>query len=256
MQNLSCYVGIDPSATLPISVTKGCPLKCAHCGGHYVKHMIHVSEIEKYAEKYKSFLVSGGMLPNGEIPFEKYLEFLKTVKEKYNLTYNFHIGFPEKPPFELENVADVISFDFYGDENVLKQIYGIERTPEQILQSVLPLNVKKVPHITIGVLCGKTSHEYTALEMLSKYFSSIVLNIFIPTPNTVFQNCPVPDIDDVVKVFEKARELFENVVLGCMHPKGEYRRELQRRLSERVDFIVKPVNKSYDKIGCCSFYVK
>ncbi|AMW33803.2 radical SAM protein [Fervidobacterium islandicum] len=250
------FIGIDPSATLSVSVTKGCPLNCAHCGGHYLKHMVQVEDLEKYAEKYKSFLISGGMLPNGEIPFGKYISFLKELKEKYGLKYNFHIGFPLNPPYEIEEVADVVSFDFYADKDVLKEIYGIEREPEQILDAVLPLKVQKVPHITIGVLCGKISHEGKALEVLSEYFESVVLNVFIPTPLTRYANCQPPEIDEVEKIFEKASKLFNNVVLGCMHPRGEYRKQLQERIQRHAGFIVKPTDRTYDYHGCCSFYVK
>jgi len=249
-------VKIDPSATLSISVTKSCPMNCAHCGGHYVKHMIHVEELEKYVEKYKSFLISGGMLPNGEIPFGPYIKYLKFLKEKYGLKYNFHIGFPKEPPVEIEEIADVVSFDFFADKNVLKEVYGIEREPEEILNSVLPLKVKKVPHVTVGILCGKISHEVRALEILSKYFESVVLNIFIPTANTKYANCQPPSIDDVEELFKVASGLFEDVVLGCMHPKGEYRKALQERIAKYVGFIVKPTDRKYDIPGCCSFYVK
>lgn len=253
--NKGLFIGIDPSTTLSVSVTRGCPLNCAHCGGHYLKHMIYVEELEKYVDRYKSFLVSGGMLPNGEIPFGRYISYLKELKEKYGLKYNFHIGFPLQPPYEIEEVADVVSFDFYADRNVLREVYGIEREPEQILNAVLPLKVKKVPHITIGVLCGKISHEEKAVEILSKYFESIVLNVFIPTPLTKYANCQPPRIDDVEIIFAKASDLFKNVVLGCMHPKGEYRRMLQERIQKYAGFIVKPTTKSYDYHGCCSFYV-
>ncbi|WP_448375188.1 radical SAM protein [Fervidobacterium sp.] len=247
---------IDPSATLSISVTKGCPMNCAHCGGHYVKHMIHVKEMEKYVEKYKSFLISGGMLPNGEIPFGEYIEYLKSLKERYNLKYNFHVGFPKEPPFEIEEIADVISFDFFADSDVIKEVYGIERAPEEILRSVLPLKVEKVPHITIGILCGKISHEKRALEILSKYFNSVVLNVFIPTANTKYENCQPPELDEVEEIFKSASELFKNVVLGCMHPKGEYRKRMQERFGKYVGFIVKPTDRMYNKFGCCSFHVK
>ncbi|MGC8819830.1 MAG: radical SAM protein [Fervidobacterium sp.] len=230
-------------------------MNCSHCGGHYITHMIHVDDIEKYVDKYKSFLISGGMFPNGEIPFKPYLGKLRDLKEKYELKYNFHIGFPINPPLELENVADVISFDFFADRQVLRELYGIERTAEQILNSVCPLKVKKVPHVTIGVICGKITHEPKAIEMLSEHFDSIVLNVFVPTKNTKYENCNPPDIGDVELVFELASKSFESVTLGCMQPKGEYRRKLQEIVANYANFIVKPVNKNYVLSGCCAFHM-
>ncbi|MCX7653574.1 MAG: radical SAM protein [Fervidobacterium sp.] len=248
-------VGIFPANTLPVTVTRSCPLNCAHCKAHYLKHMVHVENIEKYIDKYSSFLISGGMSYSGEIPFKPHMEKLRSLKEKYNIKYNFHIGFPQKPPFEIEKVADVVSFDFFGDEKVLEEVYGLRRETTQILDSLIPLNVKKIPHVTIGILCGKITHEYVALEVLSKHFKSIVLNVFIPTPGTKFEHCTPPPIEQVVEIFEYASKNFENVVLGCMQPKGEYRKALQEAVSKYTDYIVKPVSKDYKYNGCCSFYL-
>uniref|UniRef100_A0A7C5U4D3 Radical SAM protein n=1 Tax=Fervidobacterium nodosum TaxID=2424 RepID=A0A7C5U4D3_9BACT len=254
--NFSEPTGIFPGSTLSVSVTKSCPLNCAHCNGRYLEHMVHIDDIEKYVDRYNSFLISGGMLPNGEIPFKPYIDKLKALKERYNLKYNFHIGFPKNPPHEIEVVADVVSFDFFADKNVLKEIYEIEREPEEILNSVKPLKVKKVPHITVGVLCGKITHEYKAIEILSEHFESIVLNVFIPTKGTKFENCEAPSIEEVGEVFKYANKYFKDIVLGCMQPKGEYRKHLQEIVAKYANFIVKPVNKNYKYNGCCSFYVR
>ncbi|ABS61535.1 MULTISPECIES: radical SAM protein [Fervidobacterium] len=247
-------IGIDPSSTLPISVTKSCPMNCGHCGGHYIKHMVHIDDIEKYLDRYNSFLVSGGMFPSGEIPFKPYLEKLRQLKETHDLKYNFHIGFPKNPPYELEGIADVISFDFFGDKDVLKELYGIDRTPEEILDSILPLNVKKVPHVTIGVICGKITHEPKAIDILSEYFNSIVLNIFIPTTGTKYSDCQPPLLEEVEKIFDLASKKFEKITLGCMQPKGDYRKKLQEIVSNYANFIVKPFDKNYAFDGCCAFY--
>lgn len=258
IRTIKSPVGISPSKTLSVTVTKSCPFKCAHCNSHYLEHMVHIEElisnIEEFAKNYSSFLISGGMLLNGEIPFGPYIAKLKFLKEKYNIRYNFHIGFPKRILYELEGIADVVSFDFYGDSEVLRSIYGIEREPEDIIKALLPLNVKKVPHITVGVMCGKATHEYKAIEILSEYFESVVLNVFIPTIGTKFENCPPPSLCDVEKVFEHASKHFKHVVLGCMQPKGDYRRQLQSLISKYVDFIVKPLDRKYTHYDCCSFY--
>jgi len=255
-------VRIDPSATLSITVTKGCAMNCPHCGGHYLKHMIYVDDMEKHVGKYSSFLISGGMLSDGRIPFEEYMLKLYALKQRYNLKYNFHIGFPENTPFEIESLADVVSFDVFGDSTVLESIYNISRTPQEIIETVMPLEVKKVPHITIGIMGGVITHEYKAIDMLSNYFDTVVLNVFIPTARTEFQGCTPPTIEEVEKVFRYASEKVENVVLGCMYPRGEYRKRLQEKIREYIGFLVKPVEKSnnlgdntYDFYGCCAFRV-
>jgi len=243
---------VNPSGTLPISVTNSCPMNCKHCGGIYIKSMVHISNIEKYIGKYNSFLISGGMTKDGIIPFKQYIPKLYDLKEKYNLIYNFHIGFPKNPPYEIEKVADVVSFDFFSDKEVLQEIYGITRTPNEILNSVLPLKTPKVPHVTIGILCGKITHELSSIKILSQYFDTIVLNILIPTRKTVFEKCSPPKIDEVKDIFKEASKRFKSVILGCMHPHGKYREKLLKNISNYLDVFVNSASKEFDFKGCCS----
>lgn len=98
----------------------------------------------------------------------------------------------------------------------------------------------------------------------------MVLNVFIPTAQTRFQDCTPPRLEEVEEVFKYASERLENVVFGCMQPRGEYRKRLQEEVQKYVDFLVKPVNKSvdtsnnsndkindkiHDFCGCCAFRV-
>ena len=245
---------IDTSYVVPVSVTGNfCPMNCKHCRGIYLKHMVRVEEMESFARSgRKVFLISGGMLPNGEIPFKPHEEVLRDLKERFSLLYNFHIGFPKKKPEVVERLADVVSADFYADSEVLKEVYGIRRDPDEILDVMLSFETPVVPHITIGALCGKLTHEYDALDVLSKHFRSVVLNVFVPTPLTAYENCPPPSVDDVVELFMYARERFERVILGCMQPRGSYRKRLQSRLGF-VYAITKPVLEGERTHNCCAF---
>jgi hypothetical protein len=215
--------------------------------------MISVEEIPVYVEKgYRSFLISGGMLPDGSIPFDRHENELREYKKKYDLLYNFHVGFQKSQL--ARDLADVVSMDFFGDSAVLKKIYRLNLTPEDIL-NISRFYRKVVFHITIGILGGQISHEEKALEILSKETDSIVLNVFIPTPNTRFGESPPPDLKEVLRIFEKARKLFKTVVLGCMQPKGLYRRDLQNIVKDLVDVVTKPVDGSGKFKGCCAFAI-
>ncbi len=248
---------VDPSKTIPVSVTGShCSLNCPHCGGKYLSHMIKPEEMEAYIKKgYRSFLISGGMLPNGEIPFDPFLEHFRRLKEKYGLLYNFHIGFPKKFPSQIDELADVVSLDFFGDPKILRSIYSLERKLNDLLELASRFSKPVVPHVTIGIFKGEITHEFKALKILSEYFDTIVLNVFIPTPGTPFGAFPPPDIKDVKEVFKKARKLFKRVILGCMQPRGSYRKRLQEEVKDLVDVIVKPVIKvEGEKFeGCCAF---
>lgn len=247
---------VDPIATIPVSVTGStCSLECKHCGAHYLSHMKSIEDMKVLASKgVKSFLISGGVLKNGEIPFSSYTDLLDELKRKYQLKYNFHIGFPHKLAEEIEKVADVISFDFFGDSQILEKVYSLRRDPATQISMIKSLSVPAVPHITVGILCGKITHEFQSLKMLSNYFDSVVLNVFIPTQGTAFENCFPPDLEEVERVFKYASSRFSKVALGCMQPKGSYRKKLQNMVSQYVDIIVKPVKKNQpDFLGCCSF---
>ncbi|RKX41189.1 MAG: radical SAM protein [Thermotogae bacterium] len=248
---------VDPSKTIPISVTGSrCPLNCPHCGGKYLSHMIKPGEMEAYIkEGYRSFLISGGMLPNGEIPFKPFLDLFRRLKKEYKLFYNFHVGFPRRFPDEVDELADVVSMDFFGDQEILKKIYSLTRDLNDLISFALTLSKPVVPHVTIGIFKGEITHEFKTLKILSEYFDTIVLNVFIPTPGTPFGAFPPPDIKDVKEVFKKARKLFKRVILGCMQPRGSYRKRLQEEVKDLVDVIVKPVIKiEGEKFeGCCAF---
>ncbi|MEJ5228759.1 MAG: radical SAM protein [Pseudothermotoga sp.] len=217
-------------------------------------------EIEKLIQMgYRSFLISGGLDLRGKIPYDsEILDKLFHLKESYNLKYNFHIGFPSEPINELRGLADVVSFDFFSDTELFEKIYGLRRTVDHLLlDAIISSKIYAVPHITIGIDCGKLTHESESLRILSEYFSSVVLNVFIPTPSTRYENCSPPIIDEVKKVFEQAKKTFKMVVLGCMQPKGIYRFHLQKALEDFVDVIVKPVTvRREDFEGCCAFLLE
>ncbi len=218
-----------------------------------------LQDMEKYANQgVRSFLISGGLNDNGEIPHSNLiLNRLRFLKEKYSLKYNFHVGFPSSPVYDLKQIADVVSFDFFFDPKVMKKIYGISKDPADQIDVIRSAEIFAVPHVTIGIDCGRITHEYRSIEMLSKYFDSIVLNIFIPTAGTLYENCLPPAVDEVKDLFKYAKKLFKIVTLGCMQPKGSYRYILQNELEDVVDVIVKPVGKTDgDFRGCCSFLLK
>ncbi|MEA3313289.1 MAG: radical SAM protein, partial [Caldisericota bacterium] len=71
----------------------------------------------------------------------------------------------------------------------------------------------------------------------------LVINIFIPTCKTPFENCPVPSLEDVQKVLNKAHKRLTQTTmfLGCMRPFGKYRERLDiMAYEEGVKGFVKP----------------
>lgn len=218
--------------------------------------------------KHNSLLISGGLDSKLRVPVAKFTdEFLRLKKAGYRL--NFHTGIiNEDDNLEFLKFADAVSIDFIGDDEVIKEVYGAKATVNDYLRSIEVARKYLEPsvHLTIGIQCGKISHEFKSLEILKELeLKKLILNVFIPTAGTAYQNCFPPEFDDIRLIFQKARLYFPKLILGCMQPKGAYRKVLQRlAIDNEFDVIVKPVPDTYhyvEKKGndslyyqeCCAF---
>lgn len=217
-------------STVSVSVTGTvCWLNCKHCGGHYLEGMLPTDEIDKIPSDIKSVLVSGGSNLKGEIPLSDHQKEIITLKKKFKL--NFHTGLIRENDLETLKMADAISFDFVGEDETIKKVYNLNAKVEDYIRSIetlLKITNAVYPHITVGLDCGKITHEYKAIDILSRYdFKKVVFLVFIPTPNTNFEKCDPPNIESVRSVFTYARKKFKcELNLGCMYPKGTLREEI------------------------------
>jgi hypothetical protein len=237
--------------TSSVSLTgEYCALNCKHCGRHYLKSMANINEIEDMAKNGDtSFLISGGLMPNGKIPFSGFKDKLKYLKKEYNLRYNFHTGFVDEEDLSvLKELSDVVSYDLVGDKKTYYEVYG-KGNFEKMWDSfflLLENGIKVKPHVTLGLRNGDISHEIEAIKSLkevSDKIDEIIFLIFIPTKGTEYQSYKPPKINEVVLFLENARKNFPEtkLTLGCMQPKGNYRKNIQEQLLGVVDKIVQPV---------------
>lgn len=237
-----------PAKTRAISVTGNrCGLKCAHCNGHYLEKMVPVTDWSKQlGPDITSCLISGGCDQGGKVPVSRYLSTLSEIKASRRKT-NLHVGLVDEHEIEqLSQVADVISFDFVGDNETIREVYGLDKTVEDYVRvyTGLQAKVKVLPHICIGLRGGQISGEYQALELLRELGAQgLVFIVFAPTRGTPYAGKEPPGLEEVVRVICKAREDFPAVPihLGCMRPKGKYRAQLDQ-LAVRcgVNKIVQP----------------
>lgn len=239
-----CY----PIATRPVSLTgTECGLKCAHCGGHYLKGMISLGSARQQAAqgKARSFLISGGCAPSGKVPFFSCLAGLGELSEHSRL--NFHVGLVnEEEAAVVGRLATAVSFDFVGDNETIREVYGLDAQVDDYIKSYQALrrHTNVIPHICIGLRGGSISGEYRALEILKALgASTLVFIILIPTPGTRYENSRPPDPATVAEVLAHARLAFPDtpVYLGCMRPGGRYRRTVDLlALRAGVNKIVNP----------------
>ncbi len=241
---------VNIKSTVPISVTgTACSLNCKHCGGHYLEHMIPISKTNLIPSEAKSLLISGGSTLAGKVPILPHMNEIKKLKEKgYRL--NFHVGLvDENEALEISKVADAISFDFVGDDETIRYVYNLDKSVGDYIKTfeVLKKHTDNVyPHITIGLNCGKVTHEFKAIDLLSRYDQKkVVFIVFIPTPGTIFEKCPTPLLKDVRAIFEYARSNFKcDLNLGCMYPKGKLRDEIGLAAAESgFNVVTQPSTK-------------
>ena len=218
-----------PVDTALVSVTGArCELDCAHCGGHYLRHMQPIDEA--VIEGATSVLISGGCDTQGRVPV---LDALERVADLHaGRLLNWHVGLIDEPTAAaLAPHVDTISFDIVGDRQTIQECYGFNATPEQYEATYRMLRryARVVPHITIGLRGGILGHERPAMDLLARCgLDALVLIVLIPTPGTRYADRSPPEVEQVAELLTEARLRFPDVPLqlGCMRPRKAYRARL------------------------------
>ncbi len=238
---------VYPRRTLPVRSTGGdCPLNCAHCRGRYLQGMTPLEEaLRKPAGQQDSYLVSGASDLTGRVPHEKRLQEITELAKRGPL--NLHTGLVgEGEARKLGEIARVVSFDFVADPGTIKDIYGLDASPEDFRRSyrLLKQYTRVVPHVCLGLDRGRIKGEYAALEALREEGAgAISFIVFIPTRGTPLENCPPPPPAEAARLLATARIMFPEtpLYLGCMRPGGRYRARLDSlALKAGLNKIVHP----------------
>ncbi len=235
---------VRPSQTLAISLTGiCCALQCAHCGGHYLAGMAPAETAD--ATGKASCLISGGCDGRGKVPVSAHLPRIATLRRGRLL--NWHVGLIDEG--EMQAIApyvDVISFDWVGDDQTIREVYGFNSSAEGYARTYAMLRryARVVPHLTLGLRGGRFSGEYVALDRIQAAGAdSLVLLVLIPTPGTRYEQCQPPPLAEVANFVRTARRKLPgtSIHLGCMRPGGRYRRQLDTlALHAGVNKIVNP----------------
>ncbi|MEM2987600.1 MAG: radical SAM protein [Candidatus Bathyarchaeia archaeon] len=225
-----------------ISVTgKGCALNCKHCGGKVLETMRPAktpAELYNLCAKLKAdgavgCLISGGCLPDGSVPLEKFTEAIRRVKTDFSLTIFAHVGIvnDEKALKLREAGVDAALIDIIGDDETIREIYNLKvtvRDYEDALKALSQAGLFFVPHVIVGLYYGQLKGELHALQMISNYKpSALVIIAFMPIRGTIMENVKPPEPLEIAKVLAAGRVMFPKtpIALGCMRPKGKHRAE-------------------------------
>ncbi|MEM2083959.1 MAG: radical SAM protein [Nitrososphaerota archaeon] len=225
-----------------ISITgKYCALKCKHCNGKLLNSMYPALTPEKLIDicrvlknkGAKGFLISGGCMPNGMVPLNKFIDSIALIKKELGLTIVVHTGLINENIAEKLSKAeiDAVLIDIIGSNETIKEIYNLNATIEDFEKSLKILknkNIRFVPHILVGLHYGKIKGELKALEIISKYSpSALIIIVFTPIIGTEMENILPPKPKEIAKIIIASRLIMPNIpiVLGCMRPKGKHRIE-------------------------------
>ena len=218
-----------PLDTAVLSLTgRECGLDCAHCGGHYLKAMRPIWEAEP--DGAPSCLISGGCDPAGRVPVLAHRDRVRAWRQGRRL--NWHVGLiTEAEMAAIAPLADVVSFDLVGDDETIQEVYGLDRTVQDYVETyrLIRRYARTLPHITIGLRGGALGHERPALELLGELGADgLVLLVLIPTPGTRYADRQPPPPAAVADLLAETRLRFPAlpIHLGCMRPRGAYRDEL------------------------------
>lgn len=247
--NFPPTIGFDyPLRTLAVSLTGAdCELDCAHCGGHYLKSMVPVWRANPQGAE--SCLVSGGCDTRGRVPVTSHLDEVSRLRA--GRIMNWHVGLIGQAEAEvIAPYVDVISFDFVGDDETIREVYGLEAGVGDYVAAyeLLRSYATVVPHITVGLKGGRIAGEYEALDILEELgLEALTFIVFIPTPGTQYSDREPPRPEEVVDLLVEARLRFPGVPiqLGCMRPRGKYRDRLDPlAVRAGVNVIVSPSRRA------------
>ena len=260
-----------PVDTAVVSLTGSqCALRCAHCNAQYLQHMTPIEAAGEKAAGAPSYLISGGSDRSGKVPVTSHLDEVARLAAGGKL--NWHVGFISEA--EMDAIApyvDTISFDFVGDAQTIREVYGLDLTVDDYVREfrLLQARFRVVPHLTIGLRGGELGHEWPALHHLQELggFDTLVFLVLIPTAGTAYEGRQPPAVEHAADLIAEGRLLFPErlISLGCMRPHGEYRTQLDMlAVRAGVNRIVSPARQAMklaERLGlqaerrteCCVF---
>ena len=234
------YFCSSPKDFPSISITgSSCALECKHCNRKVLETMTPALTPEALFDlcsKLKNngaagCLISGGCLPDGSVPFDKFIDTIGKIKKNLGLTVVIHTGIIDYcSAKKLKNAGvDAALIDIIGSDETINKIYHLNVSVQDYDNSLRALHeagIPFVPHILVGLHYGELKGELEALKMIAKYSPSAVIIIaFMPIHGTPMENVNSPEPEDVIRILASARLLMPDTLLalGCMRPKGDLR---------------------------------
>ncbi len=234
------YFCSSPKVFPSISITgSSCALKCKHCNKKVLETMtpaLTPKALLDLCEKLKNngavgCLISGGCLPDGSVPFDKFVDAIGKIKKNLGLTVVIHTGVIDfSSAKKLKDAGvDAALIDIIGSDETINEIYNLDvsiKDYDNSLKTLHEAEIPFVPHVLVGLHYGEIKGELEALKMIAKYSpSAIIIISFMPIHGTYMENVVPPEPEDIIRILASARLLMPDtpLALGCMRPKGYQR---------------------------------
>lgn len=233
--------------TFPTASATGrkCSLGCDHCRGKILTSMTETKDAEDLrrlgeavlAEGGEGLLLSGGSDPRGEVPLQHLAPAIADLAAR-GLRILVHTGLVSKETARMlkeSGVAQVL-VDLLGDRETIRQVYHLEREPEDYLETLLTLKAEGLtiaPHIVVGLHYGEVRGEYRALAMAEEAKADmLVLVVLNPLPGTPMAGLQPVSATEVARLGATARLRNPQlpISLGCARPPGPEKQVLERLL--------------------------
>jgi len=183
----------------------------------------------------RGILVSGGADARGIVPLTEFMGSMQYARKR-GLTVLAHPGLIEEATALrlMDCGVSQVLLDVIGDARTIKEVYHLDRTPRDYLESMI--SCKKAgldfaPHLVAGLHFGRMLGEYAALRMIRDAGArTLVIVVLTPTAGTGMRDLDPPGLDEIKSVFEHARAMDREIflTLGCKKPPGAYKIEVER----------------------------
>jgi len=248
-----------------ISMTgTSCALNCDHCHRKILDGMIPAMEPDILRDVCRRLdeegnmgvLLSGGSDSQGALPWQKFLDAIRWIKQHTRLKISIHTGLiDQNTALSLKDAGiDEVLIDVIGSEETLHQVYhlpeGLEAM-ESSLDALAATGLPLIPHIVVGLHYGEIKGEMHALEMVAKHpISTLVIVVLKPMKETPMNGVRPPEPEEVARFVAAARLRMPHVPisLSCARPPGYHRMETDLlALEAGVNRIAMPAEEAVEK---------
>lgn len=252
-----------PRSFVNVSVTgMSCALRCEHCQGRLLETMAPATTPRDllrlgkalWAKGGQGLLVSGGADLAGVVPLRSFAPALGELK-KIGLKVIVHCGLIDRvTALALKDASvDQVLIDVIGDAETCREIYHLDRQPEDFRESLAILKeagLTIAPHVVIGLHRGTVRGEYEALRHVAEVgVDHLVLVVLSPLARTPLARVSPPMPEEVARIMAVARlqNPITPISLGCARPADPIKGAIERlAIDAGVNAIAYPTEPTVD----------